>query len=253
MKYRPVKQRRRLRPRWDHLLFSLLFSLSLSLSFPLCRDGIYPSSLLSPSRCPACSQSSAALTSSPLIPLPSTHSPLLHSPIFPFHRPTNVPRGGPRSSFPALTISICRAEGRGAELVRRASLSLLSLFSSPRYSPPLFSPPLFLSRGEEPGGLVSILERRRSEERKRGESKKGEGISSACFDVVVGVVGGCTRVDRWMQQSWEGGERERESEGRWSVIRKEGERHSVGADLHFNLHRNLCARLPKFLDRARPS
>lgn len=183
----------------------------------------------------------------------STHSPLLHSPLFPFHRPTNVPRGGPRSSFPALTISICRAEGRGAELVRRASLSLLSLFSSPRYSPPLFSPLLFLSRGEEPGGLVSILERRRSEERKRGESKKGEGISSACFDVVVGVVGGCTRVDRWMQQSWEGGERERESEGRWSVIRKEGERHSVGADLHFNLHRNLCARLPKFLDRARPS
>lgn len=128
MKYRPVKQRRRLRPRWDHLLFSLLFSLSLSLSFPLCRDGIYPSSLLSPSRCPACSQSSAALTSSPLIPLPSTHSPLLHSPIFPFHRPTNVPRGGPRSSFPALTISICRAEGRGAELVRRASLFLFFLY-----------------------------------------------------------------------------------------------------------------------------
>lgn len=90
------------------------------------------------------------------------------------------------------------------------SLSLLSLLSSPRYSPPLFSPLLFLSRGEEPGGLVSILERRRSEERKRGESKKGEGISSACFDVVVGVVGGCTRVDRWMQQSWEGRERERE-------------------------------------------
>lgn len=58
----------------------------------------------------------------------STHSPLLHSPLFPFHRPTNVPRGGPRSSFPALTISICRAEGRGAELVRRASLSLFFLY-----------------------------------------------------------------------------------------------------------------------------
>lgn len=209
MKYRPVKQRRRLRPRWDHLLFSLLFSLSLSLSFPLCRDGIYPSSLFSPSRCPACSQSSAALASSPLIPLSSTHSPLLHSPIFPFHRPTNVPRGGPRSSFPALTISICRAEGRGAELVRRASLSLFFLYFLLLVILLLCFRPS-CSCLEEPGGLVSILERRRSEERKRGESKKGEGISSACFDVVVGVVGGCTRVDRWMQQSWEGGERERE-------------------------------------------
>lgn len=126
MKYRPVKQRRRLRPRWDHLLFPLL---SPSLFVCLCRDdrdGIYPSSPLPVVQLvPKARPLSPLRTSSSLIPLPSIHPPLLRSLLW----------GGFRSD----DFNLSSGRKRSGTRSKGVTLTLpFFIFSSPSFYSPLF-------------------------------------------------------------------------------------------------------------------
>lgn len=127
MKYRPVKQRRRLRPRWDHLLFPLL-SPFLSLRLSLSRRSRRNLSLFSPPRCPARPQSSAALT-------PSHFFFPYSTPVHPSSSPPLPPLGGFRSD----DFNLSSGRKRSGTRSKGVTLTLpFFIFSSPSFYSPLF-------------------------------------------------------------------------------------------------------------------
>lgn len=129
MKYRPVKQRRRLRPRWDHLLFPLL-SPFLSLRLSLSRRSRRNLSLFSPPRCPARPQSSAALTPSHFFFPYSTRSSILDPPLL-----RSLLWGGFRSD----DFNLSSGRKRSGTRSEGVTLTLpFFIFSSPPFYSPLF-------------------------------------------------------------------------------------------------------------------
>lgn len=122
MKYRPVRQHRQLRPRWDHACSSTnpLRSRALVVSLAL-QPWLAPSFAISlarslgrsvgPSTSLFLSSGSCLLLVFPARFLDSSST--LAAWRLPHER-------GFRWSFPGLTISICRPEGRRAELIRTA-------------------------------------------------------------------------------------------------------------------------------------
>lgn len=157
MKYRPVRQHRQLRPRWDHACSSTdplrsraparCFSRAQTPARSLVCQSSLTRSLAWPSISLFLSSGSCLLLVFPARFLDSSST--LAAWRLPHER-------GFRWSFPGLTISICRPEGRRAELIRTAEsrrwcrserrlvlsfdpISVLSL--SPFRSPARSSPP----------------------------------------------------------------------------------------------------------------